>query len=145
METIGNWVKVIDMQIEYLGILAPGIIFALRSISIIVPILPGTYCSVLSGYFFGFQKGLLIIFLADLIACSTCFLLSRRFGRVFTRKLVGKRLMIRVEGFSTKHLEKNFFLMTSLLMSNFFDFVVMELGLQKSHGKDLYLHLYLAY
>ena len=135
MATIGSWLKGIDGQVESIGLWAIGIIFALRSISIIIPILPGTYCSILSGYFFGFQQGLLVIFIADLIACSSCFTLSRKFGRTVIENLVGKRLMSRVEKFSKKHLEQNFFLMTSFLMSNLFDFVCYGLGLTKIKWK----------
>ena len=135
MATIGSWLKGIDGRVESIGLWAIGIIFALRSISIIIPILPGTYCSVLSGYFFGFQKGLLVIFIADLIACSSCFTLSRKYGRSVIEKLVGKNLMSRVENFSKKHLEQNFFLMTSFLMSNLFDFVCYGLGLTKIKWK----------
>ncbi|NMO83368.1 hypothetical protein HI849_01635, partial [Cyanobacteria bacterium 150SLHB] len=131
VSTIGSWLKAIDGGVESIGLWAIGIIFALRAISIIIPILPGTYCSVLSGYFFGFQQGLLVIFLADLVACCSCFTLSRKFGRAVIEKLVGKSLMNRVENFSKKHLEQNFFLMTSLLMSNLFDFVCYGLGLTK--------------
>ena len=129
--TIGSWLKGIDGKVASMGLWAVGIIFALRSISIIIPILPGTYCSVLSGYFFGFQQGLLVVFIADLIACCSCFTLSRKFGRAAIVNLVGKRLMSRVENFSKKHLEQNFFLMTSFLMSNLFDFVCYGLGLTK--------------
>ena len=131
VSTIGSWLKGIDGRVESIGLWAIGIIFALRSISIIIPILPGTYCSVLSGYFFGFQQGLLVIFIADLLACCSCFTLSRKFGRTVIEKLVGKNLMNRVENFSKKHLEQNFFLMTSFLMSNLFDFVCYGLGLTK--------------
>lgn len=131
METVEAWLQRIDGKIESMGLWAAGIIFALRSISIIIPMLPGTYCSVLSGYFFGFQEGLLIIFLADLVACSSSFFLSRKFGRGFIRKIVSNRLMLRVEDFSKKHLEKNFFLMTSFLMTQFFDFVCYGVGLTK--------------
>ena len=59
----GNW-----------GIL---LILLLRLISIIIPILPGTYCLLISGYLFGLLNGLLISFIADLIACSVCFSLSK--------------------------------------------------------------------
>ena len=135
MSTIGSWLKGIDDRVESKGLWAIGIIFALRSISIIIPILPGTYSSVLSGYFFGFQQGLLVIFIADLVACCSCFTLSRKFGRTVIEKLVGKNLMNRVENFSKKHLEQNFFLMTSFLMSNLFDFVCYGLGLTKVRWK----------
>lgn len=128
---VNNWLQGIDKRIELMGIWSYGIIFLLRSISIVIPILPGTYCSVLSGYFFGFEKGLIIIFMADMLSCTSSFFISRQFGREFIKKLVGKKLMYRVEDFSQQHLEKNFFLMTSFLMSNFFDFVCYGIGLTK--------------
>ncbi len=131
METVGNLIQEVNSQEKFPRLMVACLIFLLRSISIIIPIIPGTYCSILSGYFFGFKEGLLVIFIADLLACSSSFTLSRRFGRGLIRKLVGKRFMKRVEGFSKKHLERNFFLMTSFLMSNFFDFVCYGVGLTK--------------
>ncbi len=40
--------------------------------------------------------------------------------------------MHRVESFSQKHLEDNFFLMTALLMTGLFDFVSYGIGLTKT-------------
>ena len=107
------------------------ILFLLRSVSIIVPILPGTIFSVASGFQFGFIQGLVIIFCADFISCSISFLLARKLGRNFIRKLLGSRQMSRVESISQDYLEKNYFLMTALLMSGFFDFVCYAIGLTK--------------
>ena len=135
MDTIGRWIGGIDNQIFTMGIWGPILIFALRSISIIIPILPGTYCSILSGYFFGFQAGLLIVCLADFLACSASFTLSRRFGTTLAGKLVGHKFMTKVENFSKKNLEGNFFLMTGFLMSNLFDFVCYGIGLTKVSWK----------
>ena len=47
----GNW-----------GIL---LILLLRFTSIVIPILPGTYCLLISGYLFGLVNGLLLSFIAD--------------------------------------------------------------------------------
>ncbi len=107
------------------------LLFALRSISIIIPVLPGTIFSVASGFQFGFTQGLFIIFLADFVSCSTSFLLSRKLGRSFVLRLLGSRQMRRVESISQDYLDKNYFLMTALLMSGFFDFVCYAIGLTK--------------
>ena len=131
IKEIEKVVEYIENQVDTLGIWAPAGIFALRFSSILVPILPGTLYSVLSGYFFGIEKGLLIIFLADITSCSICFYLSRQFGREFIKNLVGYGLMRRVESFANKHVEQNFFLMTGLLMTSFFDFVCYGVGLTK--------------
>ena len=107
------------------------LLFLLRSVSIIVPVLPGTIFSVAAGFQFGFGQGLLIIFCADFLSCSISFLLARKLGRNYIRNLLGSRQMRRVESISKDYLEKNYFLMTALLMSGFFDFVCYAIGLTK--------------
>ena len=107
------------------------LLFLLRSISIIVPILPGTIFSVAAGFQFGFAQGLFIIFCADFLSCSTSFLLARKLGRNYIGNLLGPRQMRRVEGISNDYLEQNYFLMIALLMSGFFDFVCYAIGLTK--------------
>ncbi len=107
------------------------LIFLLRSISIVIPVLPGTIFSVAAGYQFGFSHGLIIIFFADFMSCSISFLLARKLGRNCIRSLLGSRQMQRVESISKDYLENNYFLMTALLMSGFFDFVCYAIGLTK--------------
>tara|TARA_B100000579_G_C22720480_1_gene799130 strand:- start:224 stop:973 length:750 start_codon:yes stop_codon:yes gene_type:complete len=107
------------------------LLFILRSVSIIIPVLPGTIFSVAAGFQFGFTQGLVIIFFADFVSCSTSFLLARKLGRNYVSKLLGKRQMRRVESISKDYLERNYFLMTALLMSGFFDFVCYAIGLTK--------------
>ena len=107
------------------------LLFLLRSISIVIPVLPGTIFSVAAGFQFGFAQGLVIIFCADFIACSISFLLARKLGRNYISRLLGLRQMRRVESISKDYLEKNYFLMTALLMSGFFDFVCYAIGLTK--------------
>ena len=106
-------------------------LFLLRSISIIIPVLPGTIFSVAAGFQFGFGHGLLIIFCADFLSCSISFMLARKLGRNYISRLLGLRQMRRVESISKDYLEKNYFLMTALLMSGFFDFVCYAIGLTK--------------
>ncbi len=107
------------------------LLFLLRSISIIVPVLPGTIFSVAAGFQFGISQGLIIIFFADFLSCSTSFFLARRLGRNSISNLLGSRQMKRVESISKDYLENNYFLMTALLMSGFFDFVCYAIGLTK--------------
>ena len=107
------------------------LLFILRSISIVIPVLPGTIFSVAAGFQFGFTQGLVIIFFADFVSCSTSFLLSRKLGRNFIGRLLGSKQMRRVESISQYYLENNYFLMTALLMSGFFDFVCYAIGLTK--------------
>ncbi len=113
----GNW-----------GIL---IILLMRFTSIVIPILPGTYCLLISGYLFGMVNGLLISFMSDLMACSLCFSLSKRFGRRILKRIMPKRYLIKFENISRNYLEKNFFLLTGFLMTGWFDFVSYGVGLTK--------------
>jgi len=116
---------------RFFGLILIFILFLLRSISIIIPVLPGTIFSVAAGYQFGFIQGLVIIFCADFLSCSISFLLARNLGRDYILNLLGSRQMRRVESISKDYLEKNYFLMTALLMSGFFDFVCYAIGLTK--------------
>jgi len=107
------------------------LLFILRSISIIIPVLPGTIFSAAAGFQFGFTQGLIIIFFADFVSCSISFLLARKLGRTYISRLLGSRQMRRVESISQNYLENNYFLMTAFLMSGFFDFVCYAIGLTK--------------
>ena len=121
-----------DLNSEnFFGLTLVLLVFILRSISIIIPILPGTIFSAVAGFQFGFNKGLIIIFFADFVSCSISFLLARKLGRNYISKLLGSRQMKRVESISNDYLENNYFLMTALLMSGFFDFVCYAIGLTK--------------
>ena len=116
---------------SFFSIILIFLLFLLRSISIIIPILPGTIFSVAAGFQFGFTQGLIVIFFADFVSCSICFLLARRLGRNYISRLLGSSQMRRVESISQDYLENNYFLMTALLMSGFFDFVCYAIGLTK--------------
>ena len=116
---------------KFFSLILVFLLFLLRSISIIVPVLPGTIFSVVAGFQFGFVNGLFIISFADFLSCSISFLLARKLGRNFISNLLGSRQMQRVESISKDYLENNYFLMTALLMSGFFDFVCYAIGLTK--------------
>ena len=116
---------------SFFGLTLIFLLFILRSISIIIPVLPGTIFSVAAGFQFGFTQGLIIIFFADFASCSTSFLLARKLGRNFVFRLLGSKQMRRVESISQHYIENNYFLMTALLMSGFFDFVCYAIGLTK--------------
>lgn len=125
-------VEQIRSNIEQMGAWAFLAIGGLRLVSVIIPAFPGTAYSVLAGGLFGFGWGLIIICLADLISCSLSFTLSRRYGRDFISKLVGKGAINRIDRLSKRNLEHNFFLMTAFLMTGLFDFVAYGVGLTKT-------------
>ena len=120
------------------------LILLLRLISIVVPILPGTYCLLISGYLFGLGNGLLISFIADLLACSTSFSLSKRFGRKLLKRIMSKKYLNKFENLSKNYLEKNFFLLTGFLMTGWFDFVSYGVGLTKLRWRKFLLALILS-
>ena len=119
-------------------------VFILRAISILIPIIPGTYCAIIFGYVYGIKSGLLLIFIADLLSCSSCFFLSRKLGRTFLRGLLGAKQMHKIERISKLYLEQNFFLMTGLLMTSWFDFVCYAVGLTNISWKKFMPSLILS-
>jgi len=119
-------------QVEQWGIWAPVGIFLLRFTSVVIPALPGTAYAILAGGLLGFGQGVAVICLADIGSCSLSFWLSRRYGRNLVKRLVGDGFMYRIDNFSQRHLERNFFLMTGCLMTGFFDFVCYGVGLTKA-------------
>ncbi|EDX86764.1 SNARE associated Golgi protein [Synechococcus sp. PCC 7335] len=131
-------------QVERMGVWAPVGLFVLRFSSVVIPALPGTAYSIAAGGLLGFQQGLFVVCLSDLLSCSLSFWLSRRYGRSLVSRLVGKRFMDRVDRLSQRHLEQNFFLMTAFLMSGFFDFVAYGVGLAKAPWKKFFPALVLS-
>ncbi|MGG6270077.1 TVP38/TMEM64 family protein [Leptolyngbya sp. AN03gr2] len=125
----------IRANIAQYGIWSPLIVLLLRLSSIVIPVLPGTAYAVLSGAVFGFGQGLLVIAIADFLACSANFWVARRYGRGTVQRMVGERFMARLDRWSQKYLESNFFLLTGALMSGFFDYICYAVGLSRMSGK----------
>tara|TARA_Y100001968_G_scaffold69693_1_gene60821 strand:+ start:3373 stop:4035 length:663 start_codon:yes stop_codon:yes gene_type:complete len=111
------------------------LIFLLRSSSILFPALPSTGYSIFAGVLLGFKKAYPLICLADLISCSISFYLSKRFGKNILKKITSPRLVDKIELFGKNHLEENYLLIISFLMTGFFDFVCYGLGLTKATWK----------
>jgi uncharacterized membrane protein YdjX (TVP38/TMEM64 family) len=84
---------------------------------------------VLAGALFGFWQGIIVIAIADLVACSLNFYLAKRYGRGLVQRLVGQRFMGKVDSFSSNYLETNPFLVAGFLMTGLFDFVCYAVGL----------------
>jgi len=122
-------IEQVRANVAQFGIWAPVILLLLRLTSIVIPVLPGTAYSVLAGGLFGFAQGLLIIAIADLLACTSNFFIAKRYGRSFVQKLVGQKFMVKVDSLGQNYLERNVFLVTGLLMTGLFDFVCYAVGL----------------
>ncbi len=125
----------IELYVEQLGPWAPVGIFVLRLVSVVIPIIPGVPQALLAGKILDYPTALGTIVVSDLCSCSIAFYLARRFGRNLVEKLVGKKFMGRVDELSSKHLEKNFFLLAGALMTGAFDFVSYSVGLTTTKWK----------
>ena len=128
-------------QVDRFGIWAPAIVFGLRFTSIIVPVLPGTAYAILAGGLFGFAQGFLVVALADLASCTFNFYIARRYGRSLVERFVGQQFMEKVDRLAQQHLERNFFLMTGLLMTGLFDFVAYAAGMTRMSWQRYFLAL----
>jgi uncharacterized membrane protein YdjX (TVP38/TMEM64 family) len=124
-------IEQVRANVDQFGIWAPLIVLLLRLTSIVIPALPGTAYSILAGTLFGFVEGLVVIAIADFIACMTNFLIAKRYGRGIVQHLVGQRFMGKVDRLSRRYLEGNFFLLTGVLMTGLFDFVCYAVGLTR--------------
>ncbi|MBE9101843.1 TVP38/TMEM64 family protein [Vacuolonema iberomarrocanum] len=113
------------------GIWAPAIVLLLRLTSIVIPVLPGTAYSILAGGLFGFTQGLIVIAIADFVACASNFFIAKRYGRDLVQRLVGERFMVKVDALGQNYLEQNIFLVAGLLMTGLFDFVCYAVGMTK--------------
>tara|TARA_Y100001968_G_scaffold229757_1_gene212558 strand:- start:1636 stop:2292 length:657 start_codon:yes stop_codon:yes gene_type:complete len=134
----------IKNNINSWGAIAPLIIFLLRSISIIFPALPSTAYSILSGVLFGFQKGYIIICLADFISCLVSFSLSRYYGKNILTRITNDELTLKIEHISRKYLENNFLFMLATLMTGMFDFICYAIGLTKTGYKKFIVALIIS-
>ena len=128
-------IEPLQNAVEKMGFWAPLGLFLLRGISIILPALPSSIYSLLAGSLLGFKTGYLTIVLADLMFCSSAFLIARQWGREPVSRLVGQAAMRRIDGFSKNQLEGNFFLMTGLLMTGLFDFLSYAIGISQTHWR----------
>ncbi|PZD73908.1 TVP38/TMEM64 family inner membrane protein YdjZ [Acaryochloris thomasi RCC1774] len=122
-------------KIESLGPWAPVGIFALRTISVVIPIVPSTIWAFFAGSFLDYPVAVATVVFADIVSCSLGFYLAKRYGRGLVEKLVGTRFMGKVDKLSQKHLESNFFLLAGALMTGAFDFVSYSAGLTTTKWK----------
>lgn len=118
-------------NVQQFGLWAPLAILLLRLTSITIPVLPGTAYAVIAGAVFGVVQGTIVIVVADFLACGGNFFIARRYGRGPVERVVGAHFMGRLDRWSKKYLEGNFFLMTGALMSGFFDYICYAVGLSQ--------------
>ena len=86
-------------------------------------------------------NGLILSFIADLMACSISFSLSRKFGRKILQRIMSEKYLDKFENLSKKYLEKNLLLLTGFLMTGWCDFVSYGVGLTKLRFRKFLLAL----
>ncbi len=84
---------------ESMGILGPLVVIIYIVVSHIVAPLAGLPGVLLGVSIYGIVKTVLFIYIAGLVSCAINFWISRRFGREWVAKLVGKKTMEQVDGF----------------------------------------------
>lgn len=136
--------ETIRESIAEFGLLAPVVLIALRSLSIVIPAIPSTFYSILAGGVFGFGTGILYISIADFLACMLNFYLAKKFGRRLVQRMVGQRFMYKVDTLSSNYLENNIFLTSGFLMTGLFDFVAYAVGLTQMKWQNFTLALILG-
>jgi len=147
---VGIWfvnrvgIEQVRANVDQLGVWAPLAVISLRMVSVVIPALPSTAYSILSGVLFGFVQGIVVIAIADLVACNLNFYIAKRYGRNLVQKFVGQRFMSRVDSLSQKYLERNIFLVTGFLMTGLFDFVAYAVGLTQMKWRSFILALILG-
>ncbi len=147
---VGIWfvnrvgIEQVRANVDQLGVWAPLAVISLRMVSIVIPALPSTAYSILSGVLFGFVQGIIAIAIADFIACTFNFYIAKRYGRNLVQKFVGQKFMGKVDSLSHKYLERNIFLVTGFLMTGLFDFVAYAVGLTQLKWRSFILALLLG-
>lgn len=126
--------------VESAGPWAPLAVIAAKASTIIFAPLNGSFLYPLSGGLFGFGEGLLYATLGDIIGCSTAFFLSRRFGRRFVDKMLGKEDIFLGRVLTTMGSVRGFF-MTRLILITAQDLLAYAAGLTRLR----YIHFILIH
>lgn len=107
--------------VENLGAFGPLVIISYTVLSHVFAPLAGTPGILLSAAVFGILETIIYIYLASMISALINFYISRRFGRVWVIKLVGKKAMTEVDSFTQASGTK------ILIFSRVFGFSLFEL------------------
>src|SRR3989344_1955519 len=86
----------LQSKVASFGIIAPFVIAILKITTLVIAPLGGLPLYIVSGALFGSFYGFLICFLADVVGCSICFLLSRKYGQEVLNFFVGSEHMDKI-------------------------------------------------
>jgi uncharacterized membrane protein YdjX (TVP38/TMEM64 family) len=119
----------IRQTIASAGPLAPVLYIAVRMSTMIFAPLTSGPLQMASGAVFGLWQGLLYSLLAETLAGSINFWVSRRFGKPLVRRFVGERGLNQIEQFYHRAGEALTLVYARLFMSGVYDFVSYAAGL----------------
>ena len=120
--------KVIN-EIENYGNFVPLVIILLRMTSSLIPILPGSSYAIIAGSLLGLKQGFIVIFLTDIITCTFCFFLSKKFGNFVVDRILQKKFLKRVKSIKINNSYKDIKMCSLLLMTGFHDFFSYAFGI----------------
>lgn len=87
---------------------------------------------------YGIQTGMILLFIAQQISASINFFISKRLGRPWVERLVGKESMIKVDEFAAVE-GKQVLIISRLIGFSLFDFISYAAGLTKLRFKDYFM------
>jgi len=86
----------LQSQISSFGLIAPLVIAVLKITTLVVAPLGGLPLYIISGGLFGSFYGFLLCFVADVVGCNICFLLSRKYGMKVLSFFVGSEYVEKI-------------------------------------------------
>ena len=100
---VSTWLqsKIIQENINSLGILGPILIIIYMTLSHIVAPLAGTPGTVAALSLYGLGKAIIIVYMASLISATINFYIARKLGRYWVIKLAGKDSIKRIDQITT--------------------------------------------
>jgi len=124
--------------------LIPIVIVLLRMISSLVPILPGSSYAIIAGGLLGLRQGFIIIFFTDILTCTFCFLISRKFGNFVIERLLPEKFIKKVKSIKFINSKKDILICTLTLMTGFHDFFSYAFGIINIPFRIFFISITLA-
>ena len=131
----------VHQTIRQLGIWSPIVFVAVCAVSLILAPLSSSSILVTSGVLFGPQIGFTLAFLGTLLGCSANFWISRKFGRKFAIRLVGKSNLNDMDRFINRLKGHHGILFMMLILPISQDLISYAVGLTKIKFSHFFIAL----
>ncbi|MEO0842727.1 MAG: VTT domain-containing protein [Cyanobacteria bacterium J06643_5] len=120
-----------QMFIKKTGVLAPIVFIILCALSLMIAPLSGSSLFVVGGTLFGQHDAFLFSYIATIIGCSANFWISRKLGRKFAQRFIGKANLDELDKFIGKLKSSRSILYMIAIMPFSQDIVSYAIGLTK--------------